>query len=79
MQIYGVEAIIRVISHFVFINLTFWSIQSLNYEKWFKKAPIGQIRAFLLILSIVLGYTVSYAMWDIFSLFSNFVFSMKNG
>ena len=78
MQIYGLEAIIRVISHFFFINLAFWSVQSLNYEKWFKKAPIGQIRAFLLLLSIVLGFITSQAMWEIFGLFTNFVYSVVN-
>ncbi|MGX7031078.1 DUF1146 family protein [Vagococcus zengguangii] len=78
MQIYGVEAIIRGISHFVFIYLAFWSVQSLNYEKWFKKAPVGQIRAFLLLLAICLGFISSHAMWEIFNLFSNFAYSMIN-
>ncbi|MGX6978700.1 DUF1146 family protein [Vagococcus elongatus] len=75
-QIYGVEALIRVVCHFGFIYSAFWGVQSLDYERWFKKTNPGQIRMFLMLLSIAIGYTASSMVLECFALLSNFVFTL---
>lgn len=78
MQVYGVEALIRVICHISFVYIAFWAVQSLDYEKWFKKTNPGQIRAFLILLSIAIGYMASSMILECFTLLSNFIFTTFN-
>lgn len=75
-QIYGVEALIRVVCHSCFIYSAFWAVQSLDYERLFKRTNPGQIRLFLMLLAMAIGYTVSSMVLEFFTLLSNFVFSL---
>lgn len=36
MQVYGVDAIIRIVSHLAFIYLAFWALQSLRIDAFLK-------------------------------------------
>jgi uncharacterized integral membrane protein (TIGR02327 family) len=58
---FGLDAILRVVSHFLFIYLAFWALQSVRADQFFKKGEKfnRQIRFVYLFLSIALGYTVS--------------------
>ena len=35
MQVYGIDAIVRIVSHFSFIYLAFWALRSLRIENLF--------------------------------------------
>ena len=35
MQYYGVDAIVRIVSHLMFIYISFWALQSLRIEQFF--------------------------------------------
>lgn len=35
MQVYGIDAIIRIVSHLAFIYLAFWSLRSLRVDAFF--------------------------------------------
>lgn len=48
-----------IISHLLFIVITFWALQAINYEKFIKKNHVTQARLLFVIISIVLGYTLS--------------------
>ncbi|ECJ9744670.1 DUF1146 domain-containing protein [Listeria monocytogenes] len=48
-----------IISHLLFIVITFWTLQAINYEKFIKKNHVTQARLLFVIISIVLGYTLS--------------------
>lgn len=58
---FGLEAILRIVSHFLFIYLAFWSLHSIRVDQFFKKGERynRQIRFVFLFLSIALGYLVS--------------------
>lgn len=58
---FGLNALLRMISHFLFIYLAFWSLQSLRTDQFFKRGEHynRQIRFVYLFLSIALGYLVS--------------------
>ncbi|HCM89062.1 MULTISPECIES: DUF1146 family protein [Vagococcus] len=58
---FGMDAIVRIFSHFIFIYLVFWSLQSLRMDTIFKKGQQfeKQIKVFYLIVAIFIGYTVS--------------------
>jgi uncharacterized integral membrane protein (TIGR02327 family) len=59
MQFFGVDAIIRIISHLMFIYISFWALQSLRIEQFFKAQYTSQIRLLLVFFAIALGFTVS--------------------
>ncbi len=40
MQVYGIDAIIRIVSHLAFIYLAFWSLRSLRIEMFLKNCMI---------------------------------------
>ena len=66
-----VEQLVRFISHLIWIYLAFWSLQSLNLQTLFKKNKEGQIRVFMLLLAIGLGYLVSSFFFEILQLSKN--------
>ncbi|ALS38552.1 DUF1146 family protein [Enterococcus rotai] len=59
MQFFGVDAVIRIICHMMFIYVTFWAMQSIRIEQFFKAHQTSQVRLLIVLLSIVIGYTVS--------------------
>lgn len=73
MQVYGFEALIRVISHFSFVYLAFWSLQAIRYEQWFKQTNVTQIRLMLTLVAIVIGYTASSFFLETMKLMANFL------
>lgn len=65
----GQQALLSIISHLVFIGLAWWAVQALQIEKIIKKNHVIQARVLYIILSIVLGSTVSnffldYLLWS---------------
>lgn len=59
MQVYGIDIIIRITTHFIFIYLAFWSLKSLRLEMLFKPQNTTQIRMAIALLSIGMGYLAS--------------------
>lgn len=76
MQVYGIPALVRVISHFSFIYLTFWSLQSIRTDQFFKKTNLIQIRMVYLLISIGIGYLVSSFLLECMDLIRNFFITM---
>lgn len=67
----SIEQIVRFTSHLIWIYLAFWSLQSLNLQTLFKKQKASQIRVFMLLLAIGLGYLVSSFFFEILQLSKN--------
>ncbi len=59
MQFFGVDAVIRIICHMMFIYVKCWAMQSIRIEQFFKAHQTSQVRLLIVLLSIVIGYTVS--------------------
>ncbi|MBQ0138271.1 MAG: DUF1146 family protein [Kurthia sp.] len=55
----GTNAMLSIVSHIFFIAIAFYALQSLMYEKIFKKGKVFQIQLLLILLSIALGAAVS--------------------
>ncbi|AYW46933.1 MULTISPECIES: DUF1146 family protein [Tetragenococcus] len=71
MQVFGIDALIRLVSHFIFIYLAFWSLGALRIDAFFKSLHTAQIRMLITLLSIVLGFTASSFFLEIINLSKN--------
>ncbi|MBO0453625.1 MULTISPECIES: DUF1146 family protein [Enterococcus] len=71
MQVYGIDAIVRIVSHFSFIYLAFWALRSLRTENLFKAFKETQVRLVILMLSIALGFACSTFFLEIILLCKN--------
>ncbi|MDT2828478.1 MAG: DUF1146 family protein [Enterococcus viikkiensis] len=71
MQVFGIDALVRIVSHFAFIYLAFWAIRSLRIENLFKSFKETQVRLTLMMLAIALGYTCSNFFLEIILLCKN--------
>jgi uncharacterized integral membrane protein (TIGR02327 family) len=66
---YGQEALLSILSHLVFIAVTWWALQSINFEKFLRKNRVAQARMLYVLVSIVIGSIVSdffldYLFWS---------------
>ncbi|MFT4416368.1 DUF1146 family protein [Fredinandcohnia humi] len=66
---FGYQALISIISHLIFITITWWALQSIRYEKIIKPNHVFQARVFLILITIAIGSTVSnffldYLLWS---------------
>jgi uncharacterized integral membrane protein (TIGR02327 family) len=66
---FGQQALISILSHLLFISITWWALQSINYEKILKPNHVIQARLVLIFLTIAIGSTVSnffldYLLWS---------------
>ena len=80
MQYYGVDAIVRIVSHLMFIYISFWALQSLRIEQFFKTQFTPQIRMLMVFFAIAIGYTVSSFALELIALCQksfHCVFSLK--
>lgn len=73
MQVYGIDAIIRIFSHFAFIYIAFWALQSLRTENVFRKNMQTQVRMLYIFCAILIGYTVSNFFLEVIALMKNFI------
>jgi len=66
---YGQEALLSILSHLVFIALTWWALMSINFEKILRKNRVAQARLLYVLLSIAIGSVISnffldYLFWS---------------
>lgn len=71
MQILWIDAVLRLLSHFAFIYLAFWSLGSLRLENLFKSLHTTQIRMLIAFLAIAIGFTVSSFFLELITLVKN--------
>lgn len=71
MSSFGVLSIVSLVSHFAFIYLAFWALQSLKLEHLFKKGYTLQIQVVYILLSIVIGFVSSSFFLDVIQLVKN--------
>jgi uncharacterized integral membrane protein (TIGR02327 family) len=74
-QVFGLNALMHIISHFVFIFVAFRTLSTLRLEQFFKRGEIytTRIRVLLIMISVALGYTVSSFFLDFLTLIKNMV------
>lgn len=59
MHFFGLDALVRIISHTMFIYVSFWAMQSIRIEQFFKVHHSSHVRLLIVLFSIVIGFTVS--------------------
>ncbi|WP_246944402.1 DUF1146 family protein [Bacillus pinisoli] len=68
-QFIGQQALISMISHLLFIVITWWALQAVRIEVLIKPNHVYQARVILLLVTIAVGTTVSnffldYLLWS---------------
>ena len=76
MQFYGVDAMIRIVSHLLFIYATFWTLQSIRLDQFFKMHYNRQVRLIVVFISIAIGFTVSSFFLEFLALCRNLFFGI---
>lgn len=71
MQVYGIDAVLRIVSHFAFIWLAFRALGSIRTDTFFKAYHNSQIRILFVFLSIMIGYLVSSFFLELIALCKN--------
>ena len=71
MNFIGIQAAGTLLSHIIFILLTFWALQAVRVEKVIRKLHVNQAKVLYLFVSIAIGYLVS-------SFFMEFILSSQN-
>ncbi|MCH1625158.1 DUF1146 family protein [Fredinandcohnia quinoae] len=66
---FGYQALISIISHLIFMTITWWALQGIRYEKLIKPNHVIQARVLLIFITIAIGTTVSnffldYLLWS---------------
>lgn len=60
----GQGALVGLISHLFFICVTWWALQSLNFEKFIRKNRVVQARVLLILLTVGIASLVSNFFMD---------------
>ncbi|WP_456277461.1 DUF1146 family protein [Bacillus sp. AK128] len=68
-QFVGQQALISIISHLLFIVITWWALQGVRIDALIKPNQVYQARVLLILLTITIGTTVSnffldYLVWS---------------
>ncbi|MFD1708748.1 DUF1146 family protein [Siminovitchia sediminis] len=53
------QALISILSHLVFIALTFWALQALHFDRLLRANRVFQARLLYIILTIAIGSSIS--------------------
>ncbi|WP_379970637.1 DUF1146 family protein [Ectobacillus sp. sgz5001026] len=59
MAQFGQQALISIISHLLFITITWWALQGIHFERLMKKGKVLQTKVLLVLLTIAIGTNVS--------------------
>ncbi|PXW92040.1 putative integral membrane protein (TIGR02327 family) [Streptohalobacillus salinus] len=65
----GTQAIVNIISHFIFIIFTWRALQSLRVDQLIKKHKVAEARLLMVFLTITIGSTVSHFFIDLMQWF----------
>jgi uncharacterized integral membrane protein (TIGR02327 family) len=68
-QFFGQQALLSILSHLLFIVITWWALQAVRFEVLIKANHVYQARVILILLTIAIGTTVSnffldYLLWS---------------
>lgn len=58
-QILGQQALIAIVSHLLFITITWWALQGLHVERLMKSGKVLQMRVLMILVTIAIGASVS--------------------
>lgn len=65
LQNLGTQALVNMVSHFIFIIITWQVLQSVRLDELFKKNRVTEARIVIIFLTITIGSTVSHFFIDL--------------
>ncbi|MDM8214158.1 DUF1146 family protein [Enterococcus hirae] len=68
---FSVENIVRMICYIGFTYLSYWSLNSLQFEKLFRRGHDRQLRLFLTFLAMIMGFLVTNFLLDFVASFQD--------
>ncbi|WP_409022310.1 DUF1146 family protein [Dellaglioa sp. P0083] len=71
MNTVGIQSLVTLMSHLMFIGIAFWAIQGLRIDRFFPQSSQQRIKVLIVLLAILLGYTSS-------AFFLNFIDNVRN-
>ena len=77
MSFLGVQSLLGIISHILFIMMSFWALRAVRFDNWIKKEYIKQAQVLYIFLAIVIGYTVSSFFLEFISLSKSLPYLLK--
>lgn len=54
----GQQAAISILTHLLFIAITWWALQAVNFDPMIRKGKVIQARLLIILLTIAIGTTV---------------------
>lgn len=60
----GISSLLNIVSHLLFIGLSWWALQALDFERFLRKNRVAQARLLYLFLAITIGSAVSNFILD---------------
>ncbi len=72
----GIQSVITLICYLFFILISFWSIQAIPFHKFMGRYE-NQARVLIVLLSVVIGYTVSSFVLNLITTIENLTFLVK--
>ncbi|QIL46673.1 DUF1146 domain-containing protein [Vagococcus coleopterorum] len=76
MQVFGIDALVRLVCHLLFVYMAYWALQGVRIESFFKKQTLPQIKFFILFFAIAIGYMTSSFFLECITLIRNFIISV---
>lgn len=77
MNTVGIQSLITLMSHLMFIGVAFWAIQGLRIDRFFPQSNQQRIKVLIVMLAILLGYTSSAFFLNFMDNIRNLVFLVK--
>jgi uncharacterized integral membrane protein (TIGR02327 family) len=74
MEFIRIQSLVTLISHIFFIGLSFWGLQSLRIQHFFKKNKVQQVRIFYVLLAVALGFILSSFFMDFLTHSQNLIY-----
>ncbi|MET3697112.1 uncharacterized integral membrane protein (TIGR02327 family) [Bacillus oleivorans] len=66
---FGQQALVSILSHLLFIGITWWALQALHFDKLLRVNRVVQARLLYILLTVAIGSSVSnffldYLIWS---------------
>ncbi|HWO78083.1 MAG TPA: DUF1146 family protein [Bacillus sp. (in: firmicutes)] len=66
---FGQQALVSILSHLMFIGITWWALQALHFDKLLRANRVVQARLLYILLTVAIGSSVSnffldYLIWS---------------
>ncbi|KRM72939.1 DUF1146 family protein [Lacticaseibacillus brantae] len=73
----GIDGLMTIVSHFVFIAIAFRAVRALRFEQFLKPNHVRESQVLLVFLAIAIGFTVSSFFLSVLSGARNLIYLIR--